>query len=436
MRMYDIIQKKRDGNPLYKKEIDFFINGFTAGKIPDYQASSLLMAIYLQGMDDEEAYYLTMAMCHSGDIVHFEGINGIIADKHSTGGVGDKISLILVPLMACFGIKMPKMSGKGLGHTGGTIDKLESIPGFQTDIPYNQFLNIVRHTGMAIIGQSGNLAPADKKLYALRDVTATVDSIPLIASSIMSKKLAVETDIIVLDVKCGNGAFMRNMEDAKKLSRLMVEIGAKANRKVSAVITGMEEPLGMTIGNSLEVMEAIEVLKGNQIHDILEVTNAIGTCILKSAGVVRTQQEANEKMKKKLSTGEALQKFSEFIANQGGNPEIINDASLLKQPKYHKDLLSKQSGYLTEILCENIGKASVMLGSGRETLTDTIDSSAGIKLYKKVGDYVKTGEPLLAVYTDKDEIDEIVQYIYQCFSFSENMPTPEKLVKCVINSPE
>ena len=408
MHMNDLIAKKRDGGKLTQPEIEYIIKNYTSGKIPDYQISALLMAIYFRGMTDEEATDLARSMRDSGDVIDLSMIDGTKVDKHSTGGVGDKVTLVLGPLLAYFGAKFAKMSGRGLGHTGGTIDKLESIPGFKVELEPKTFLTQVNDLGIAVVGQSGHIAPADKKLYALRDVTATVDIIPLIASSIMSKKLASGADAIVLDVKVGNGAFMKTEEEAVKLATLMVNIGKLAGKKMTAVLTGMDEPLGYMIGNALEVKEAMETLKGNGPKDLIEVTASIGAYLMLDSGLDIDYQRAKIRIEKALEQGLAYPKFEAFVNAQGG------DLEALKNFDYYiaKNVISvkaKEEGYVQEVEALSLGKAALRLGAGRETKEDAILFDVGIELVKKIGDYVHPGDVLAKLYTKDRGIDEAYQ---------------------------
>ncbi|SNX53188.1 pyrimidine-nucleoside phosphorylase [Thermoanaerobacterium sp. RBIITD] len=416
MRMYDLIMKKRNGGTLSKDEIDFIISSYTKDYLPDYQMSALLMAIYFKGMNPEETSNLTMAMAHSGDILDLSGISGIKVDKHSTGGVADTTTLVLAPLVAACGAPVAKMSGRGLGHTGGTIDKLESIPGMRIELSEREFIDNVNKHGIAIIGQTGNLTPADKKLYALRDVTATVDSIPLIASSIMSKKIASGADGIVLDVKLGRGAFMKDLESAKKLAKLMVDIGNSVGRKTVAHVTNMDEPLGLAIGNSLEVIEAIEVLKGHGSKDLLDVCMVLGSDMLTISGVAKDSDEAKRMLNDALTSGKALMKFREFLSSQGGDDRIVDDFSLLPQAKYVEAWTAGEDIYIKDLLALDLGLIAMKLGAGREKKEDTIDLSVGIMLGGKVGDIVKKGDPIATVYANDKEklkwaLNEIKKYI-------------------------
>lgn len=405
MHIVDLIAKKRDGYALTKEEIEFIIQGYTKGKIPDYQISALLMAIYFENMNDEESTYLALAMRDSGDSIDLSDIPGIKVDKHSTGGVGDKVTLVLGPLLASLGVKFAKMSGRGLGHTGGTIDKLESIPGYKVVLEADDFIEQVKKIGIAIVGQSGDVAPADKKLYALRDVTATVECIPLIASSIMSKKLASGADAIVLDVKVGHGAFMKTEENAVKLAKLMVGIGKLAGKKVTALLTGMDEPLGHKIGNALEVYEAIETLNGEGPKDLVDVTVEIGAHLLLDAKIETDFEVAKVKLQEALQNGTAYEKFLELVEAQGGDVDRLDDPSSLLS-KNTIEVLSEKEGYIVDINALDIGKAAMRLGAGRETKEDTIDLDVGLDLHKKIGSYVKKGESLATLYVREKGIEE------------------------------
>ena len=403
MRMYDIIQKKRDGNELSKEEISFLIQGYVDGSIPDYQMAAFLMAVYYKGMTENETHLMTMEVARSGDMVDLSAIEGIKVDKHSTGGVGDKTTLIVAPIAAACGVKVAKMSGRGLGHTGGTVDKLESIPGYQTTLSREDFFKVVNETGLSVIGQSGNLAPADKKMYALRDVTATVDSIPLIAVSIMSKKLAAGSDCILLDVKTGSGAFMKTLEDSIALAAEMVNIGENAGRKTMALITDMDTPLGEAIGNSLEVKEAVATLKGNGPDDLTEVCLHLAANMMVLAGL-GSAQECMDKAKEAIEDGSALQKLIDMVEAQGGNGDVIRDITLFEEAKYSYEVLAKEDGVIEAMDTEKCGIASVMLGAGRETKDSPVDLSAGILLHKKTGDVVKKGDVLATMYAAKEEL--------------------------------
>lgn len=404
MRMYDVILKKRNNLELNKEEIDFFINGFTEGTIPDYQASALLMAIYFNGMNKRETADLTMAMAKSGDRLDLSRINGIKVDKHSTGGVGDKTTILLAPMVASCGVPVAKMSGRGLGHTGGTIDKLESIPGFSVSIPEEQFINNVNKLGLALVAQTGCLAPADKKIYALRDVTTTVDSIPLIASSIMSKKIASGADAIVLDVKVGDGAFMKDEESATLLAREMVEIGNNVGVKTIAVISDMNQPLGYAVGNSLEIIEAINTLKGNGPLDLLELCFALGSNMLLLAKRVDTLEEGRALLKENIDNGNALNKLKEFVLAQGGDISYIDDTSKFESAKYKIEVIAESNGMVTKINAQEVGIIAMEIGAGRATKEDKIDLSVGIVFNKKCSDKVKEGDILAVIYAnDKDK---------------------------------
>lgn len=433
MNLYDIITKKKRSEALTKEEIDFIVSGYTKEEIADYQMSALLMAICINGMNEEETFNLTIAMRDSGDILDLSEIQGIKVDKHSTGGVGDKISLILSPMLASLGVKVAKMSGRGLGHTGGTIDKLESIKGFTTTLSYNEFLHNVNNIGMAIAGQSANLAPADKKIYALRDVTATVDSIPLIASSIMSKKLASGADAIVLDVKCGNGAFMKTAEEAKRLARAMVSIGKMAGKKMSAVITDMNEPLGTHIGNGLEVVEAIETLKGYGNRDVLEVTYALGSEMLIFANKANTKEQARNMLENTITDGSAYERFVEFVKAQKGDISYITNPEKLVSASIIKELNAKADGYISELDTENIGRAVQILGGGRSKKDDVIDMSVGVVINKKTGSYVKSEDTILTLYgNDKGKVSEALKMLEKSVKITLQKPCKTTLIKEVL----
>ena len=419
MHMIDIITKKRDGQVLTKEEIEFLVHTYTKGKIPDYQMSAFLMAVFFNQMNDEEATYLALAMRDSGDVIDLSSIKGVKVDKHSTGGVGDKVTLILGPLLASLGVKFAKMSGRGLGHTGGTIDKLESIPGYQVELPVETFIEQVQKLGIAIVGQSGDVAPADKKLYALRDVTATVDVIPLIASSIMSKKLASGADAIVLDVKVGHGAFMKTEEEAVKLAKLMVEIGRLAGKKMTAILTGMDEPLGHKIGNGLEVYEAIETLHGKGPEDLVKVTIEIGAHLLIDAGIAKTFDEAKEMLNQALNDGRAFNKFVELVKAQGGDEKALyHPEDLLSQDKEY--VYAQKDGYIEDINALEIGKAAMRLGAGRETKDDKISLNVGLDLHKKIGTYVKKGDILATLYVNDKGIEEAKSLIQAAIKIGPN----------------
>ncbi len=402
MRMYDLIMKKRNGGTLSKPEINFMIEGYVKGEIPDYQMAAMMMAVYFVGMNEEETLHLTMAMANSGDVLDLSMIEGIKVDKHSTGGVGDKTSLALTPMVAACGVKIAKMSGRGLGHTGGTIDKLESFEGFSTDIETKQFIKNVNEIGISIMGQTKDLAPADKLLYALRDVTATVDNMSLIASSIMSKKLAAGADAIVLDVKTGSGAFMKETEDAFALAKEMVTIGKNAGRNMMAVISDMDQPLGYAVGNALEVKEAIATLKGEGPNDFTELCMTLGSCMLIAGGVATGETQAREKLQKVIEDGSALAKLAEFIEAQGGNKDMVFNPQLLPVASKISPVYAREEGYIQKIVCDEVGICSLILGGGRETKESVIDLSVGIVLEKKVGDYVKKGDVLAYIHSNDD----------------------------------
>lgn len=428
MRMYDIIKKKRDGGKLSEAEINYFVKGCTDGSIPDYQISALCMAIYFQGMDLEETTALTLAVRDSGEKLDFSNIKGIRVDKHSTGGVGDKTSLVIAPIVASLGLKVAKMSGRGLGHTGGTVDKLESIPNFNTALSTEDFERIVNETGIAIVGQTATLAPADKKLYAIRDVTATVDSMPLIAASIMGKKLAADDDCIVLDVKTGSGSFMKTIEDSKKLAELMVGIGKKAGKKVLALITDMDVPLGNAIGNSLEVKEAIATLHGKGPKDFTEVCFALASDMLYLAGL-GTENECRVLANNAIKSGNAFNKFREMVVAQGGDVSVIDDPSKFPEAKYKENVYAEKSGYISKVDTEGYGIASLMLGAGRNAVGENIDYSAGIVLKKKTGDFVRVGEAIATLYTDDEtRIREVIQRFNDATFISDEKPQKSNLI--------
>lgn len=417
MRMYDIIEHKKRGNTLSQEEIHFVVAGYTKGYIPDYQVSALLMAIYFQGMTLEETAALTMEMAKSGDMMDLSPIAGIKVDKHSTGGVGDKTTIVLAPIVAAAGGKVAKMSGRGLGHTGGTIDKLESFKGFKVEITEEAFFEQVNKHHIAVVGQSGELAPADKKLYALRDVTATVDNMSLIASSIMSKKIASGADAICLDVKCGTGAFMKTLDKARELAKAMVAIGNHVGRKTMAVVSDMNEPLGYAVGNALEVIEAIETLKGNGSKDLTELTRTLASHMLVLGKVCDTLESANEKVKEVIENGVAIAKLEEWVTLQGGDAKAVMDYSLLPQAAHKKEVYLEHVGYVAGIEAEAVGKAALVLGAGRETKESTIDLGVGIVLHKKIGDFVSKGESVATIYyNDADKYEsakEILKAAYE-----------------------
>ncbi|MBE7094917.1 MULTISPECIES: pyrimidine-nucleoside phosphorylase [Bacillus] len=431
MRMVDIIAKKRDGKELTTEEIKFFINGYTDGSIPDYQVSALAMAIFFKDMTDRERADLTMAMVESGETIDLSAIEGIKVDKHSTGGVGDTTTLVLGPLVAALDVPVAKMSGRGLGHTGGTIDKLEAVEGFHVEITKEQFIDIVNRDKVAVIGQTGNLTPADKKIYALRDVTGTVNSIPLIASSIMSKKIAAGADAIVLDVKTGAGAFMKTEEDAKELAHAMVRIGNNVGRQTMAVISDMSQPLGFAIGNALEVKEAIDTLKGEGPEDLTELVLVLGSQMVVLAKKANTLEEAREMLIEVMKNGKATEKFKEFLSNQGGDSSIVDNPEKMPQAKYVIDVPAKTSGIISNIVADEIGIAAMLLGAGRATKEDEIDLAVGLMLRKKVGDAVKEGEPFVTIYANRENVEDVKAKIYENISIAETAVAP-KLVHTVI----
>lgn len=430
MRMVDIISKKRDGKALSTEEIQFFIDGYTNGEIPDYQASALAMAIFFQDMNDQERADLTMAMVGSGDTIDLSEIEGIKVDKHSTGGVGDTTTLVLAPLVAAVGVPVAKMSGRGLGHTGGTIDKLESIEGFHIELDKKDFIDLVNRDKVAVIGQSGNLTPADKKMYALRDVTGTVNSIPLIASSIMSKKIAAGADAIVLDVKTGAGAFMKTDEDAENLAHAMVRIGNNVGRNTMAVISDMSQPLGEAIGNALEVKEAIDTLKGQGPEDLTELVLVLGSQMVVLAKQAETLDEARAKLIEVIENGAALEKFKTFLSNQGGDASIVDHPEKLPQAKYQIEVPAKTSGFVSQIVADEIGIAAMILGAGRATKEDEINLAVGLMLRKKVGDAVKEGESLVTIFADQEDVENVKAKIYENIQISDHAiaPTDRKSV--------
>ena len=432
-RFVDLIQKKKNGETLTKEEIDFMITDYVAGKIPDYQMSAMLMAIYFNGMENEELAAFTLALRDSGDLVDLSPIEGIKVDKHSTGGVGDKTTLIVGPIVAACGVPVAKMSGRGLGFTGGTLDKLESISGFRIDLSAEEFFETVKKTGISVIGQTGNLAPADKLLYALRDVTATVDSIPLIAASVMSKKLAAGSDKIVLDVTTGSGAFMKNTRDAKKLAKHMVAIGNHAGKETVAILTGMEEPLGFAIGNNMEVKEAIEVLKGDGPEDVKEVSVALAGMML-SLGLENVSHSQGKRMAKKaLSSGQAFEKFKEMVQAQGGDIRYVEHPEFFERDAFEGEVLAAEDGFLSGMDTEKIGVAAGLLGAGRETKDSVIDMSAGIYLEKKIGDTVKKGEPIAICHAGtKEKLNRGMAMFESSIRYSKEAPRIPKLIVDII----
>lgn len=432
MRMYDIIKKKRDGGELSTEEIRYFINGVTDGSVPDYQAAALCMAIYFKGMSVRETCDLTYAVRDSGDTLDFSAVNGLRVDKHSTGGVGDKTSLVVGAVVASFGVKVAKISGRGLGHTGGTIDKLEAIEGFNTAIPHADFIRQVNEIGFAIVGQSGELTPADKKLYALRDVTATVDSMPLIAASIMGKKLAVGDDCIVLDVKTGSGSFMKTVEDSVALARLMVDIGKNAGKKIVALITDMDRPLGYAIGNSLEVIEAVETLKGRGPKDLTEVCTELAAYMLSLAGK-GSVETCKRLVAQSIANGSAFEKLKQMVKAQGGDVKLIDDTANFKKAKYSHQVICANRGYICKSDTEAYGLASLALGAGRNALGDKIDYSAGIILNKKTGDFVEEGEEIATLYSnDKSSFERAEKILLSATEIKDSKPEEEPLIYCTV----
>ena len=431
--MYDIIMKKRNGVELTTEEINFFINGYTKGEIPDYQVSAFMMAIYFQKMNKRETADLTKAMVDSGEVINLSGIEGIKVDKHSTGGVGDTTTLILGPIVAAAGVPVAKMSGRGLGHTGGTIDKLESFEGFSVEMTIEKFIENVNTRKIAIGGQTANLAPADKKLYALRDVTATVDNMSLIAGSIMCKKIASGADAIVLDVKTGSGAFMKTEEDAFELAKEMVDIGTHVGRNTIGVITEMDQPLGFAVGNALEVKEAIDTLKGEGPSDLTELCLTLGSYMLVLGGKAKDAEEAKEILNEIIKSGKGLAKLRELVEAQGGNPKLVDNPELLPSAPIIEDVLSKEEGYVKEIKADDIGIAALVLGAGRETKESTIDLGVGVVLHKKIGDFIRKGEPIATIYANdaakKEQSEEILLKAYTIVS---EMVEPRKLIKGVV----
>lgn len=428
MHALDIIVKKRNGEKLTRQEIEFFVQGYTRDEIADYHASAFLMAVYFRGMDDDETLWLTEAMLHSGDVVDLSCIPGVKTDKHSTGGVGDKTTLIIGPVVAACGVPVAKMSGRGLGHTGGTIDKLESIPGFRTNLTAQEFVDNVREIGLAVAGQTGNLAPADKKFYALRDVTGTIENISLIAASVMSKKLACGTDAIVLDVKTGSGAFMKTVDQARALAQKMVEIGRGAGKKVTALITEMDRPLGLAIGNALEVSESLEVLKGRGPEDLKEVCIELAANMLMLGGK-GDLDHCRALALQAVSDGSALRRFARMVQRQGGDPAVTEDPSRLPQASVQIEWQAAGAGYIHSMQAEKLGMASLALGAGRKTKSDVIDPSAGIVLLKKTGDHVEAGEPLAVLHTsDRTRIDTAIEILKDSLLVMEEPPEQRPLI--------
>lgn len=430
MRMVDLIEKKRNGHELNKAEIDFIIEGYTKGDLPDYQLSAFAMAIYFQGMTQEERVNLTQAMVESGDQIDLSKIEGIKVDKHSTGGVGDTTTLVLGPLVAAVDVPVAKMSGRGLGHTGGTIDKLEAVPGFHVEITNEEFIRLVNTNKIAVIGQSGDLTPADKKLYALRDVTATVDSIPLIASSIMSKKIAAGADAICLDVKTGNGAFMKKLEDAEELAKAMVEIGKGVGRNTKAIISDMSQPLGFAVGNALEVKEAIDTLKGEGPEDLTELCLTLGSHMVVLAEKASSLDEARAMLQEVIKNGKALESFKTFLSAQGGDASVADDPSKLPDAAHKIEVPAKEDGYISEIVAEKIGVAAMKLGAGRATKESEIDLAVGIMLNKKVGDQVKKGDSLVTIHSNSEDVQEVMDIVYDSYgTVAEKVEAPTLIYK-------
>mgnify|MGYP004514269125 FL=1 len=433
MLMTDLIAAKRDGGRLSAEEIDFMVQGYTRGEIPDYQMSAMCMAILLRGMDDEETLDLTMSMMRSGEVLDLSAIKGVKADKHSTGGVGDKTSLILCPMVAACGLKIAKMSGRGLGHTGGTIDKLESFPGYDTGISDEQFIENVNRVGIAITSPTADIDPADKKLYALRDVTGTVPSIPLIVSSIMSKKLAAGADVIVLDVKCGGGAFMKTEERARELARNLTRIGNMAGRRTSAVITDMDQPLGCAVGNALEVKEAISVLSGEAGGDLLELCLTLGSCMLVSAGFAEDDEQARAALSESIRSGKALQKLAELVEAQGGDADAVYEPSMLPAAEIRLEVPSTETGYVSHIDAEKVGLVSMHLGGGRATKESSIDLAVGVVLHKKLGERVEIGESLGTVHAnDADKAQQAAELLRGCFTLSAEPVERPAFIKGIV----
>ena len=429
MRMYDIIEHKKRGNALTEEEIQFVVTGYTEGSIPDYQVSALLMAIYFQGMSLEETAKLTMAMAQSGDMIDLSPIEGIKVDKHSTGGVGDKTTIVLAPLVAAVGAKVAKMSGRGLGHTGGTIDKLESFKGFEVEMPETAFFEQVNKHHIAVVGQSGELAPADKKLYALRDVTATVDNMSLIASSIMSKKIASGADAICLDVKCGTGAFMKDLKDAKALASIMVDIGNHVGRHTMAVVSDMNQPLGYAVGNALEVIEAIETLKGNGPEDLTLLTITLASHMLVLSKICSSLEEAKQRIQEVIENGAAVAKLQEWISLQGGEKEAVLNYSLLPSAQFKEEVILEETGYVSAIDAESVGRAALVLGAGRETKESSIDLAVGIIIHKKIGDEVKVGEAVATIYyNDKEKLEGAKSILENAYTLSDKKVPTQPLI--------
>ncbi|USK69051.1 pyrimidine-nucleoside phosphorylase [Peribacillus asahii] len=433
MRMVDLIEKKRNGHELTTEEMTFIIQGFTDGSLPDYQMSAWAMAVYFQGLTERECADLTMAMVQSGDQIDLSKIEGIKVDKHSTGGVGDTTTLVLGPLVASVGVPVAKMSGRGLGHTGGTVDKLEAVAGFHVEIENEQFIELVNKNKLAVIGQSGNLTPADKKLYALRDVTATVNSMGLIASSIMSKKIAAGADAIVLDVKTGAGAFMKTLEDSEALAHAMVQIGNNVGRQTMAVISDMSQPLGFAIGNALEVKEAIDTLKGEGPEDLTELSLTLGSYMVYLAKKASSLDEARARLTQAIQDGSALETFRKFLIAQGGDGSVVDHPEKLPQASFVYELQAKESGYVSEIVADEIGTAAMLLGAGRATKESEIDLAVGLVLRKKIGDYVEQGESLVTIYSNVEDVNAVKEKLYNHISISkERISKPTLIYKEIL----
>ncbi|WP_042351426.1 pyrimidine-nucleoside phosphorylase [Bacillus massiliigorillae] len=433
MRMVDLIEKKRDGGELTKEEIYFMVDGYTNGSIPDYQMSSFLMSVFFKGMTAEETANMTMAMVESGDQIDLSAIEGIKVDKHSTGGVGDTTTIVLAPLVAAVGVPVAKLSGRGLGHTGGTVDKFEAIPGFQSEIEADQFIKQVNEVKVAVTGPTGNLTPADKKIYGLRDVTATVNSIPLMASSIMSKKIASGSDAIVLDVKVGAGAFMKDVESAKELAHAMVEIGKNVGRDTMAVISDMNQPLGLAIGNALEVKEAIDTLRGQGPKDLEELCLTLGSKMVVLAKHAETVEEARQMLEEVIANGKALEVFKEFVTAQGGDASVIDDPSKLAAAKYEIPVLAKEDGFVAEIEADSIGTAAMILGAGRATKESIVDLAVGLMLHKKIGDEVKKGDTIVTIHSNRENVEDVMERIYDSYRISSTKVENPVLVHAEIH---
>ena len=431
MRMVDLIHKKQINEALTEAEIRFMIEGFTDERIPDYQMSAMLMAIYFNGMTEEEAGFMTIAMAESGDQIDLSAIEGIKVDKHSTGGVGDTTTLVLAPLVASCDVPVAKMSGRGLGHTGGTVDKFEAIKGFEYELSTAKFIELVNKNKVAVVGQSGNLTPADKKIYALRDVTGTVQSIPLIASSIMSKKIAAGADAIVLDVKVGEGAFMKTVEEAEELARTMVKIGNQVNRKTLAVISNMSQPLGLAVGNALEVQEAVDTLRGQGPEDLNELCLMLGARMLIAAGKVETVEAGKAMLQEKIDNGEALEKFRSFIEHQGGDASFIDTPSLLPHAEFHIPVYAETDGFVSHWVANEVGEAAMLLGAGRATKEDEIDPAVGLILAAKVGDQVKKGDLLVMIHSNRTEVDDVIAKLQAAVTISDSAEKPQLILETI-----